>query len=63
MKNKKEPLLKAGAYLAYVTVFKGGSDAVIRQIVPYSILSRRERKSLYTSPLFVSFKISWRASG
>lgn len=45
MKNKKEPLLKAGAYLAYVTVFKGGSDAVIRQIVPYSIASRRERKS------------------
>lgn len=45
MKNKKEPLLKAGAYLAYVTVFKGGADAVIRQIVPYIILSRRERKS------------------
>ena len=29
MKNKKEPLTQIGAYLVYVTIWVGGSAAVI----------------------------------
>ncbi len=58
MKNKKESRFGNPNLLSVNELSKRDSAAVIRQIVPYSMELRRVRKSEYTSPLFVSFKIS-----